>query len=122
MQLPLTRQLETNEKYYKRHMSGITEILIIVLIILGILFVPRMVGRPASTQLASFPKRFRLSGLIRLVIVISILWPLGFAVYYRLWQGHSTAFYVYGLGPVIGGWCLYWVMAGFTKKGKRGSI
>jgi hypothetical protein len=102
-------------------MSGINEILIIVLIILGILFVPRMMGKPAAPRQASFPKQFRLSGLMRLVIVISVLWPLGFAVYYRLWQGHSTAFYVYGLGPVIIGWCLFWVMTGFTKnKGRRG--
>ncbi|RTZ99370.1 MAG: hypothetical protein DSY89_08535 [Deltaproteobacteria bacterium] len=102
-------------------MSGIQEILIIVLIILGILFIPRMTGSPAAVQQkATFPRR-RLSGFIRLVIVVSVLWPLGFAVYYRLWQGHSTAFYVYGLGPVIVGWSLYWVMAGFIKKnGKRG--
>jgi hypothetical protein len=102
-------------------MSGIQEILVIVLIILGILFIPRITGKSATPQPSSFSKRLRLSGLTRLAIVDSILWPLGFAVYYRLWQGHSTAFYVYGLGPVISGWSLYWVMAGFIKKnGKRG--
>ncbi len=102
-------------------MSGIQEILVIVLIVLGILFIPRITGRSDAPRPAAVPRRRWLTGPTRLAIVVTILWPLGSALFFQPWQNRSPDFYLYGLGPVIVGWCIYWVTAGFVnKKRKRG--
>ena len=96
-------------------MSGVQEILIVVLIVLGILFIPRMTGRRATPHQIPVLKRIRISAPMRLAIAVSVLWPLGAVVYYRPWEDAATSFYAFGLGPVIIGWCLYWVLAGFKR-------
>ena len=97
-------------------MSGIQEILIVILIVLGIFFIPRMTGRHATIQQAPVHRRIRISGPMRLAIAVSILWPLGAVIYFRPWEDTTTPFYAYGLGPILIGWCLYWVLAGFKRK------
>jgi len=100
-------------------MSGIQEILIVILIVLGIFFIPRMIGKNATIQQVPVHRRFRVSGPMRLAIAVSILWPLGAVIYYRPWEDATTPFYAYGLGPVLIGWCLYWVLAGFKGREKK---
>ena len=100
-------------------MSGVQEILIVILIVLGIFFVPRIIGRHATNHQMPVARRIRVSGPMRLAIVMSIMWLLGAVIHYRPWEETTTPFYAYGLGPILIGWCMYWVMAGFKRKNVR---
>ena len=97
--------------------SGIQEILLIVLIVLAIFLVPRMTKPKSSPE----PPRLRrlippLSGPLRLAIVISILWPVGCALYFKPWREAFIPFAVIGIGPVVVAWSLNWVLAGMRRK------
>ena len=97
--------------------SGIQEILLIVLIVLAIFLVPRMTKPKSSPE----PPRLRrsippLSGPLRLAIVISILWPVGCALYFKPWREAFIPFAVIGIAPVVVAWSLNWVRAGMRRK------
>ncbi|MBI9085140.1 MAG: hypothetical protein JEZ11_16210 [Desulfobacterales bacterium] len=99
-------------------MSGIQEILVIVLIILAIFFIPRL-GSRRKEQPKSPSTRFTgwadIPGKYRLAIAVSLLWPSLTAAYFRPWQGDPLPFLYGGIGPVIMGWGLVWIRAGFRK-------
>ncbi len=102
-------------------LSGIQEILVIVVILLAILFIPRMISprpRPAMKPFRPMRKIRDLGARWRLGIVVSIIWILGTAVYFWAWQGTYELFVLLGVGPVIVGWCITWVVAGF-RPGRR---
>ena len=100
-------------------MSGIQEILVIVIVLLLVLVVPRITGRGAKAQ-AGLPLFFTssrfLSGTMRLAIVISVLWPLLAAAYFQPWQNEALLFVYVGTGPVVAGWSAYWILSGYRKK------
>lgn len=97
--------------------SGIQEILLIALIVLGIFLIPRMVKpRPAPPKIIFQRPDLRLSWTLRLAIVLSILWPAAWAFYFRPWQQDLASFVALGLGPVAVGWSLKWVLAGLKNK------
>lgn len=100
-------------------MSGIQEILILVLIVLGIFFIPRITARNAPRRamrpaLGRRPGLF--SGRIRLAIVASALWPLAAAAWLRPWEGDWVPFLYLGAGPVAAAWSIAWVTRGYTRK------
>jgi sterol desaturase/sphingolipid hydroxylase (fatty acid hydroxylase superfamily) len=104
-------------------LSGIQEILVIVVILLAILFIPRMMApkRPQSTRPKPFQpmKRIRNLGVRwRIAIVASLMWLLGAAVYCRPWQRPVEMYLLLGAGPVILGWCVSWVVAGVRPRRK----
>ena len=97
--------------------SGIQEILLIILIVLAIFLIPRMIKPRPSPQ----PVRMRrpalpLSWTLRLAIVVSLLWPLGCALYFKPWQQALVPFATIGIGPVVVAWSLNWVVAGMKKR------
>lgn len=100
--------------------SGIQEILVLVIIILLILFVPRILSRhrpstPKPPAATAAPIRF--TGRRRLALVASILWPLLMAAYFRPWQlSQLNAYLLIGPGPVLLGWAAAWIYAGFKKR------
>jgi predicted Na+-dependent transporter len=97
--------------------SGIQEILVIVLIVLGIFLVPRMVKpRPAPPKRVPRRSALKLSWPLRLGIVVSVLWPVACALYFRPWQQDVIRFTTLGIGPVVVGWSLKWVLAGMKNK------
>jgi hypothetical protein len=97
--------------------SGIQEILIILLIVAGIFFVPRMMSpRPAPQKVVPRRPVRRFSWTLRLAIVVSIFWPLACAVYFKPWQQDVIPFTVIGLGPVVVGWSVSWVLAGMKSR------
>jgi hypothetical protein len=97
--------------------SGIQEILVIVLIFLGIFLVPRMVKpRPAPQKVVLHRLALSLSWPLRLALVLSILWPLACALYFRPWQQDAIRFTTLGIGPVVVGWSLRWILAGMKNK------
>ncbi len=101
-------------------MSGIQEILLIVVIILAIFFIPRITARNQDLKRPRalvFKNLFKLSGSSRLAVVASCLWPLAAAGYFKPWQGGMLPFLYIGIGPVVAGWCLNWIFTGFKKSG-----
>ncbi len=95
-------------------MFGLQEILIIVGVILGLIFIPRMTARNQPDRPPS-PK-FRLSGKTRGAIAVSFIYLALATAYFQPWRGHLLTFTYAGLGPVILGWLIYWVFVGFKKE------
>ena len=102
-------------------MSGIQEILVLIVIILGIFFLPRIINR-GSKSVASpsrtLPQIGALSGRFRLAVVLSILWPAAAALYFEPWHRNISTFIVCGIGPVVLLWGAFWVLSGFKKTRK----
>ena len=98
--------------------SGVQEILLIGLIILGILILPRMIKpQPPPPKITPGRTASRLSGSFRLAIVVSILWPVCWSLYFEPWQQKNwNVFVLVGMGPVFVGWCIKWILAGMTNK------
>ena len=97
--------------------SGIQEILVIVLVISGIFLIPRMMNpRPAPQKVVLRRPSLTLSWALRLSIIVSILWPLACALYFKPWQQNFIPFATVGIGPVVVGWSLKWVLAGMKNK------
>ena len=97
--------------------SGIQEILLIALIVSGIFLVPRMMKpRPPPQKIVLRHPALTVSWKLRLAIVMSILWPLACAVYFKPWQQALIPYAVVGIGPVVVGWSFNWVVVGMRKK------
>lgn len=96
--------------------SGIQEILVLVIIILGILFLPRILNRGGEKQSAEAKPAVVLTGRMRLAIAASVLWPALTAAFMQPWKQDLFPYLYLGLGPVAIVWMVYWIMTGFTKK------
>ena len=100
--------------------SGLQEILIIALIVSGIFLVPRMMKpRPPPQKIVLRRPSLKFSWTVRLAIVLSILWPVAWALYFKPWQHAVIPFTMIGIGPVVLGWSFNWVVAGMRKKISR---
>ena len=96
--------------------SGIQEILVLVIIILGILFLPRIFNRGQEKRPAVSRPVFVISGKMRLAIAASVLWPAVMAAYIQPWEKDLYHYLYLGVGPVALIWIIYWVLTGFRKK------
>ena len=96
--------------------SGIQEILVLVVIILGILFLPRILNRGGEKQSVETKPVIVLTGRMRLAVAASFLWPALIAVYMQPWKQDLFPYLYLGPGPVAIVWILYWVLTGFRKK------
>ena len=96
--------------------SGIQEILVLVIIILGILFLPRILSRGQDSRPAMSKPAVVITGKMRLALSASVLWPLIMAAFMKPWQKDLFLFLYIGLGPVVFIWMIYWVMTGFRKR------
>lgn len=98
-------------------LAGIQEILTLLAIILGVIFIPRMMaGGKAEKNVTK--KTFHLSGRMRLSIILSIVTPLTAGLVFEPWKHNLTSFILVGILPVAAGWAIYWIMSGFKKPGK----
>jgi hypothetical protein len=99
-------------------LSGLTEILLILLIVVVLFFLPRMVSRPASPmrKVPAQPLLKKMSGRWRLAILASVIWLAAMALWLQPWRGNQTLFVGVGAAPVIVGWGVVWVMAGFKRR------
>jgi hypothetical protein len=96
--------------------SGIQEILVLVVIILGILFLPRILSRGQGKSPAVPRPAIVISGKMRLAIAASLLWPAVMAVFMQPWQKDLFHYAIIGIGPVVLAWIIYWVCTGFRQK------
>ena len=96
--------------------SGIQEILVLLIIILGILFLPRIFSRGQENRPAVPRPAIVVSGKMRLAIAASVLWPAVMAAYIQPWAGDLSRYLYFGVGPVAFIWIIYWVATGFRKK------
>ena len=94
-------------------MSGFHEILLVAAILLGILFLPRMMprkGAQTSPRLVMV-----ISRNLRIAMAASVIYPAVAAAFLQPWRKDLILFLYIGLGPVLLGWLLYWVYAGRKK-------
>ena len=96
--------------------SGIQEILVLVVIILGILFLPRILNRGQEKRPAVPRPAIVISGTMRVAISASVLWPALMAAYMQPWEKDLHRYLFIGVGPVALLWLIYWVFTGFRKK------
>lgn len=99
-------------------MSGIQEITLIGVVILAILFLPRLISgdKPNRPKRPFFKlPKIRISGRIRLAIVVSFLWLLISSAVLKPWNHKFLVFVYVGIAPVILGWSIKWVILGFKK-------
>ncbi len=96
--------------------SGIQEILVIVIILLGILFLPKIFNRGEAKRPVRSRPAILISGKMRLAIAASVIW---LAVTAALIPPSEKDFFRYlylGVGPVALMWLIYWVAIGFRKR------
>ena len=96
-------------------MPGYQEILIISAIILGVILIPRAMEQKRPVPRLVRPKK-RLSGRWRLAIALSIVYPAATAAILQPWRQNLFSYFYFGLGPVLLGWLLYWVLQGFNRR------
>jgi len=95
-------------------LTGISEILVLVLLICGILILPRMFKpAPKSLKKKAGPTPFTMK--LRAGIVVSILFPLLFALILKPWQGDLILYVSIGILPVALAWALIWILAAQKK-------
>ena len=98
-------------------MTGITEILVLVLLIACILILPRMFkGEEPDKKVSSSKKIKNLSTKLRFKIVLTLAYPVIMALYIKPWENHLILFISYGVAPVILVWAIIWIMAGKKKR------
>ncbi|MCG8529939.1 MAG: hypothetical protein MI749_04665 [Desulfovibrionales bacterium] len=95
-------------------MTGISEILVLILLITLVLILPRMV-KPASQRRGKPAKPQASSKKQRAGILVSFIWPLLLAGLLRPWEGSWLLFAGAGILPVFLAWGIFWV-ASAPKK------
>lgn len=99
-------------------MSGLQEIILILLLALALFVLPRMAGRNRPLAEASRHHRLiphRLTGRMRLALTLSIVWPLLAALFMRPWEGDWLTFACAGPGVVAIAWCFLWIKDGYHR-------
>ncbi len=97
-------------------MSGLTEILLIAAIVVGILFLPGLMNKKSKQTTQRLDRFLRISGWMRLAILASLLWPALVALYLKPWNNLWHIFLYAAVGPVALTWGIFWVFSGFKKK------
>jgi hypothetical protein len=91
-------------------MSGFQEILLVAVILMGILFLPRIM--PGRIEQRPKPSAAVLSRNMRLAIAASIIYPAIAALFLQPWRRDVVMYMYAGLGPVVLGWLGYWAFTG----------
>ena len=99
-------------------MTGLTEILLLIFLILAVLIVPRLLSpsspKPASERLISTG---RLTPLIRTGLVLSLAYPVVMLLILTPWQNNAWIRYLtIGILPVLAVWSVVWILKGRPSK------
>ncbi len=96
-------------------MTGISEILILVLLIVGILILPRIFKGDPEKKTFSADKLKTFSIKLRLSIVLTLIFPIAMALYLKPWNRNLISYFSYGIIPVALIWSMVWILAGKKK-------
>ncbi len=99
--------------------TGIQEMLVLVAIIVGILFLPRILNRGQAKDPVEAEPPFVLTGKIRLALGASVIWPAAVAAYMQPWKKDLFAYLYIGAGPVVLAWIIFWIYTGFRSRERR---
>ena len=91
-------------------MTGISEILVLILLICVLLIIPRMM-KPAPKGGASKKKTRGLGAKMRAGIVVSVLVPVISGLIHKPWTGEVTPFIITGVLPVALAWGGFWILS-----------
>lgn len=100
-------------------MAGIQEVLTLVLLIVGLIFIPRVFKGPGQSSEKKTGDTFSFSGKIRIGIVLSVAFPVVTAIYFKPWHHNILPFLLTGVLPVAVGWAVLWVYKGFQNPGRK---
>ena len=100
-------------------MTSITEILTLVVIIIGILILPKMFRQEEKKSSKNKLSINSISVLVRFGIIISILIPTISALVFQPWKKDLILFILTGIIPLIIGWGIYWMFTGMKTKAKN---
>lgn len=96
-------------------MPGYHEILIISVLVFAVIFLPRVM-EPRKPTLKLVPPPKRLSGRWRLAIAGTIVYPFCVAAIMQPWRTELYSYLYIGLGPILLGWLIFWVLMGFKRR------
>lgn len=96
-------------------MSGVTEILLVIAIVLAIFFLPRLAGKKNVEKGYGHEQTLAVSGKMRIAILVSILWPAAIALILKPWDRALIQFLYLGIAPVVFFWGVGWVIVGYRK-------
>jgi len=96
-------------------MSGLSEILLLVVIVLVVFMLPRMLNKKSDGTSQRPVERFKLTGRMRLAILVSVIWPGLMALLLKPWNGNGFLFMCLGVAPIALIWSISWVFIGFKK-------
>jgi len=93
-------------------LTGISEILVLVLLITCILILPRLFKGEPVKKASSSKKLKKLKTKTRFIIILTIAYPLAMALYLRPWHKNLIFYISYGILPVFLLWAVAWILAG----------
>jgi hypothetical protein len=94
-------------------LTGVSEILVLILLISGILILPRMF-KPAPKAVQG-KKKAPLSKKLRAGIVVSVLIPIIAAIGVKPWNGNLVLYISIGIIPVALAWAMVWILSAQKK-------
>ncbi len=97
-------------------MTGISEILILVLLITCILILPRIFKGEPDNKISPSKKIQALPAKLRVSIVLTLAYPMVMALYLKPWENNLIIYLAYGIIPVFLFWALAWIVAGKKNK------
>jgi len=95
------------------------EILVIIAIALAIFMLPRLTGKRIEKGGRQSGVISKMTGWVRLAVMVSILWPAVMVFFLKPWNGNWPMFLYVGIGPVVLSWGVFWVLSGFRKGRKN---
>lgn len=96
-------------------MSGITEILLIILIVLAIFFLPRLLVKKEERVEKGRNNGLLITWKMRIAILVSILWLSAIALLTKPWEEEILRFLYIGIAPVVLLWGVGWIIEGYRK-------
>jgi len=96
--------------------SGIQEILVLLIIIFVVFLMPRVMGGGREKKEFSFK---RVSGKMRAAMAVSLFYVAIWTLILEPWHHQRLLFVSVGLGPVAFGWTVWWVVEGFPGRKKK---
>ena len=98
----------------EQHVSGINEILVVLIVLLILFYLPKRAAGHRSEK--SQGHLVRLSGKMRLAIFGSAVWVAAIAHFFPPWQEKVSNFIYFGIGPLAVAWGIGWVVTGYRNR------